>query len=686
MYEEKITAQNVDSEELFLKRVYRDFGNSLKRLKGWIVFYIFLIVVGTSVFVSFQPVLYRATTTILIDSAVVTDPSEQKSLNNLDLQATIIQSPEVLDRVLNKKETEDEVGFLSELELRENLSQNLETEVDNDNKTIKIHFIDTRPTVAAEIANQIAQEYLYGKAAKSSGVSVESADALQKKAAQEMDRLKEVKIKIAQINKEHPDFGSESVIADQIRFLNNEFIKTDSRVLQLKTTISEMDALMQSGVSIENQPSFVAHPRVRDKAQKIRDAELSVLEQTQEYRDQHPLVLKAKARLAALKNSLEEEKTLILAELQAELKGAELTVAKIQENMMALQAQEKELTPQKMEYKALLGEETAVSKTIELLNGQISKAAVASSFKQTGIEILSFASLPKEPFKPNKPKSLFIAFIFAVVSSFGWIFLRCYFDRTFKSEEDIEQFLMKPFLGHLPFVKVPKGKVLPKFLSEKEEIYFSNFTRLICANISFLISGKGKMSLLITGSKPGEGKSFVSYHVAKNFAQEGKRTVLVDTDFCRGILSNYFSNLVVKPGLHEYLTGTTEKENILTQTEQENLFFIRCDEIEFSAPHALRSDRMKDLVRKLKAEFEIVIFDTPPVLAVNDAVALGELVDMRILVIEWGKTSQEIATRALRKIAPSNLVFAGIILNKAKHWGSSYYYNHYYESGKKRKK
>ena len=70
---------------------------------------------------------------------------------------------------------------------------------------------------------------------------------------------------------------------------------------------------------------------------------------------------------------------------------------------------------------------------------------------------------------------------------------------------------------------------------------------------------------------------------------------------------------------------------------------------------------------------------------IKDAVALGELVDMRILVIEWGKTSREMVQRALKKIAPSSLLLAGIILNKTKRWGSSYYYDHYYTGYRKEK-
>jgi len=355
---------------------------------------------------------------------------------------------------------------------------------------------------------------------------------------------------------------------------------------------------------------------------------------------------------------------------------------KLRESIQALQAKDKELTPQKFDYKNLLAEEASITETINLLNTQISKASVASSFKQTGIEILSYAVVPDQPYSPNRLKNISIAFFFAIFSSIGFVFLACYFDRTFKTDEDIEQLLMKPFLGHLPFTRVSKGTLQPSFRDEKENVYFMNFLRLICANSSFLIAGKEKPTILITSAKPEEGKSFTAYHIANTFALEGKKVVLVDVDFCRSVLSVSFPDLEKRPGLHDYLMGDAEVEEIIAATGKPNFFFIQSLEAQFSAPHALRSDRMKDLIRKLKQDFDVVIFDTPPILVINDAVALGESVDMRILVVEWGKTPRETVQRALKKIAPSNLLLAGVVLNKAKHWGASYYYEHYY-SGKK---
>ena len=176
----------------------------------------------------------------------------------------------------------------------------------------------------------------------------------------------------------------------------------------------------------------------------------------------------------------------------------------------------------------------------------------------------------------------------------------------------------------------------------------------------------------------------MAYHLAKTFAQEGKETVLMDVDFCRSVLSFAFPDLEHRPGLHDYLMGDVEAGAIISATEQSHLFFIQSQEAKFSAPHALRSERMQTLLRDLKQDFDVIILDTPPVLSINDAVALGEIVDLRLMVVEWGKTPKEMVERAIKKIAPSNLVLAGIVLNKARHWGANYYYDHAYEDKRKK--
>lgn len=677
--EERPHTEQVDAEEAFLRRVFRDFRETLWREKLWILGYCVVIVGATTLFVSQQKTYYRATTTLLIDSDMVQDPAEQKSLANLDLQTAVIRSPEVIDRVMEKANLLTDPVFADARNPREYFAEHLEVEPDKASKTIQISFQDTRPDVSAVIANQTAAAYIYQKTARSSGVSVDSIDSLKKQLAGEMEKLNALKTKIAELNKENPELGSEDIINDQIKFLNSQYIKTDGRVLEIRTTLAEFESLVTDGKAIEAHPYVANHPRVKSKLDMIRAAELDLIQLQQEYRGQHPSVLKAQSKLDALQKSLDSEKTQILAELRADLKANEATLKQLRENLLALQIKEKELSPQALTYKNLLAEEASITETVRLLNAKLSKISVDAGTKQSGIDVLSYATAPEEPYSPNKPRAMALALLFSVFTSFGFVFLRCYMDRALRKEEDIEQLIRKPFLGFVPAVRVQKGTMTPNFRNEKGRVYFANFLRLICANINFLVAGRERPTIMVTSAKPAEGKSFATYHLAHAFAQDGKRTILIDVDFLHSVTSLAFPNASDdQPGLHSFLMGEADMESIVEETAQPNLYLVRCHEAPFSAPHALRSERMRELVMGLKKHFDIILFDAPPVLALNDAVALGELVDMRIIVIEWGKTPRELVERAMKRIAPSNLVLAGIVLNRAKHWGETYYYDHYY--------
>ncbi|MGI6240724.1 MAG: GumC family protein [Candidatus Omnitrophota bacterium] len=673
-----VPVEHEESEAVFLKRVYRDFFETVQRQKYWIALFSFCVVLLVAIFSFLQTPYYRATTTLLIDSDMAQDPSEQKSLGNLDLQVAIIQSPEIIAKVIEQTNFTADSSVDSRVTLSEAFMKFLDVRSKKQSKTIDISFLSEKAETAALTANQIAQAYIEGKTTKSSGVVVDSVESLQSQLAQQIEKHNTVKNKIAELNRENPELGNENILADQIKYLNSEYVKADSRVMELRNTLSELEAIIKIGGNIQDHPYASSHPRVRQKIDRIRDTEIQLLEMEQEYRQMHPTFLKAQAKLKALRQSLDDERTQLIAELTAALKASEAMAQGIRQSMLELQAKEKDFSPAQLAYKNLLTEEASIVETIRLLNGQISKASIAGSVKQTPIEILSYAVPPLSPAIPDKPRNILMALFLSLLVSLGSIFFRHYFDQTLKKDEDVEWILRKPFLGHAPYVQVPKDSMDPVLKNEKEKIYFFNFFRLICANISFLLGAQTKASIVLTGSLPGEGKSFVCCHVARTFANEGKKTVLIDADFCHSTISKMFPREGERPGLHSYLMENAPVDAIIEETAYPNLFLIPSREAKFSAPYALRSKRMKEMLNVLKETFDVVIVDTPPVLVLNDAVAISELADMRVVVVEWGKTLIKSVLRTVSKIAPSDSALTGIILNKVKHWGKQYYYEHYY--------
>ncbi len=665
----------LDQDDIFLRNAFKNFRERISKNKFWISGYVVFVLIAAHFWLSKQPSFYKATVTILTDPTMLEDAEEKKSLTNLALQEALMRSPEVVDRVIDENDLKNTPLFPKDKNPREVFSELVETELDQGSKSIRVGFYYTDPETAASIANNLAETYIETRAARNSEQSVQAIEKLKEQIKEKSEKLGAIKNRLATLSRENPELEDEAILEEQLKSLNAQIVQTDVRSRSLEATLSEIEVLEQRGEALDSHPYIRNNPMIVEKTKAIRDLEWQVLELQQEYREKHPLVLRAQTKLDILRQSHDEEKLRIVEMLRDEIRVLELSKKKLQENVQELQIKKKEPTPPKLEYRRLQDEEASIVSTIQLLNAQISEASVQASLKKTGIEILNYATPPVRPEKPNKPKVMLLVFIASFFSAAGFLFLLSYLDRTFRSSEDVEDITRKPFLGQVPAIRTVKDGFNPKFADQKEEVFFHNHLRLICANINFVASDNEKKTIMVTGSQPGEGKSFIAYHLAHTFAREGKAAVIIDADFCRSALSSVFPSAGGnRPGLNQFLMEDAAMEQILEETSQPNLYLIRSLEAKFSAPHALRSDRMKNLLNELKNYFDVIVVDAPPVLAVNDAVALGEVVDFRVLVVEWGKTLKDEVVRALSKIASGNLTVSGIILNKTKFSTNSYYY------------
>lgn len=187
-----------------------------------------------------------------------------------------------------------------------------------------------------------------------------------------------------------------------------------------------------------------------------------------------------------------------------------------------------------------------------------------------------------------------------------------------------------------------RAKQLKNMKSVKKEYLLSDETpfnvtesfRNIKASLSVSVAkkqGEG-ISILVTSSFPEDGKTTISSNLALMFAHSNAKVLVVDADIRKGKIGKFFKS-ESKPGLSDYLSGQATLEEIVRKTDvHENLYFIPCGTHSPKPYELLESERMKELSEELKAQFDYVFFDTPPVLVVSDALALAPVVDGAVLV------------------------------------------------------
>ena len=320
------------------------------------------------------------------------------------------------------------------------------------------------------------------------------------------------------------------------------------------------------------------------------------------------------------------------------------------------------------------------------------------------VRILDPALVAKK-IKPNKRINLLIGLILGLSLGVGYAFFREFLDNTIKAVEQLERKGLS-VLGIIPDMHqgprgvIKKGIVSPSkggtdfrrrlIAYEDPKSPISESYRTLRTNISYATADKKIKSLLISSPQPGEGKSTTTANVAIAFAQLRKRTLVIDADLRKPVQHNVFDK-PRGPGLSEYLIGDVDDiESIIHPTKVENLFIVTAGGLPPNPSELLGSSRMSAMVDQLEQSWDMVIFDSPPIVAVTDASMISAEIDAIALVVKAGQTDRSAVDRALDTISNVKAPLIGAILNGAnsetiagKYSYYYSYYNYYYHADEK---
>lgn len=304
--------------------------------------------------------------------------------------------------------------------------------------------------------------------------------------------------------------------------------------------------------------------------------------------------------------------------------------------------------------------------------------------------IMNTAFPSDEPSEPNRLMIIFMGLVIGLGVAFGFVYIRNYFDKTIKTPEDIESQNVN-VLAWIPRISREEAQGLknPEFIvTQKPESIPAEAFRTIRTRLQFSHLQNHSNIILITSSAPGEGKTTISTNLAASFATANKRTVIVDCDLRKPRLYTLFGDQDSN-GFLDYIFGQTQYEKIIKKSDVRNLDFITGGAIPPNPSEILGSPAMKTFLQKLKDEYEIVIIDSPPIMAVSDAEILSRFVDVCLLVVSANSSEIDWLKESVSLLKHENVNFAGVLLNNFNYQSGyhSYYkyYSHYSDSYKKSK-
>jgi capsular exopolysaccharide synthesis family protein len=255
----------------------------------------------------------------------------------------------------------------------------------------------------------------------------------------------------------------------------------------------------------------------------------------------------------------------------------------------------------------------------------------------------------------------------------GLAFFLEYLDTSVKSLEDVERFLGVPVLAVIP-------KNVGILMHQKGDSPDAETYRILRTNVEFNRKNPDANTLTLISGGPGEGKSTTLFNLAYTCAKGGYSVLVVDADLRRPSQHRLFG-VENNVGLSNYLTSNMSFQEVVRTTGVENLSFIPSGQLPRDAVGILNSQRMTDLIRNTKSKYDLVMFDSPPILGVSDGAVLASEVDLSIMVIEHRRFPRSMLQRVKQAVTNVGGNLLGVVLNKVdtKHDSGYGYYGSYYD-------
>lgn len=292
-------------------------------------------------------------------------------------------------------------------------------------------------------------------------------------------------------------------------------------------------------------------------------------------------------------------------------------------------------------------------------------------------QVIEPAILPTAPSSPSYVRNAFLGLFMGGLLGIGLALLRERLDDRFRDRQDLERILEAPVLATVPIYPIPKKGPALVSLSETSMAAVEAY-RSLRTNLQFITAQRAAKSVLLTSPSEGEGKSSTTANLGVLLAQAGRRVIIVSSDLRRPTLARYFGIAEggEEPGLSSWLASDEQEPwSIVLDPGIPNLRVVPSGPLPPNPAELLNSPRVKSFVTALEANADLVIFDSPPVLAVADAAELASLVGGSVLVVNAGSTNKSAAAHARQELERVGGKILGAVLNGFDPSTSPYYYS-----------
>lgn len=567
----------------------------------------------------------------------------------------------------------------------------LKIEPIRNSRLVDIKYQAKDPGIAAKIVNTISDAYIDQNLETKLAAIQNAVKWLHSRIEEERKKVETAEQALLRYKEQHgiiTDFSSdtENITAQKLAQLNQQVVEAESLRVEAETRYKQAKALEGNPDMLDSIPQVLNNELIRQI--KTMEVELfkKMSEFSKKYGSNHPQMVAIQSELKTLQTRKAQEINRVINSLNNEYKVALAKENSLKDSLYGQKKESLSLNQKAIEYTVLQREAQSAKEMYDLLIKRFKETSLTEDMKTGNVRIVDKAEVPKNPVKPRKGLNMIIGLIVGLGAGFGAAFFLEYLDNTIKIPEDIKRHLDIPYLGIIPLystngnVAQQEGEsaLAPEMVTfHSPKSISSEAYRGIRTNILFSSADTEPQVLLISSAGPQEGKTITSTNIAIAMAQSGNKVVLIDCDLRRPKVHKLFG-IKKDEGMTNLLVGNRKINDVIFETKIPNLYVIPSGPIPPNPSEILGSKRMKDLLDKLRLDFNKIIIDSPPIAAVTDSSILAKSADGVVLVVRAGETAREMVKTGVEQLKGIGAHVLGAVLNGVDTANDTYYYYQYY--------
>ena len=640
------------------------------------------------------------------------NPNLQQEGLDYSTQIQVLISPELMSSIITKlSQRYPDIDYKSMLDAM--TIQRYEK-----TKILEVSYQDTEKAKIQFVLQQLAKDYLK--------YSLQERQTNLRQGIQFVDsQLPELQLRVNSLQKQLQQFRQQynfidpevkaQQLSQQVDIVELQRLDTQKELAETRSLYVSFQA--QSGAALADNPAFYAATNSQERSDtaqalkeapvyqklvgQLRDIESQIGADSTRFQEDSPNIIALREKRANLLPVLRAEAQRILGnklvELSTKISGLEVRLAAISQAENKLDRSVEQLPTLARQYTDVQRDLKVATESLNRFLEKRESLQIENAQNEIPWQVIAAPKVEKEPVSPNIKRNLILGAIAGVIAGVAAALLAERLDNVFHTPEDLKDLTKLPLLGIVPFnkglkqlaplaqAKVEKKAegyklVLPSINNTQNENYFPfvESFRSLHTNINFLGSDTPINSLVVSSAQKGDGKSTVSVQLAQAAAAMGQRVLLVDADMRLPQVHSRLS-LSNEQGLSNIIsTNLPVYEAIQRSPLWDNLFVITSGQIPPDPIKLLSSKKMQAIMEELRQEFDLVIYDTPPILGLADSSIVATHTAGIVLVVRMGKTDRTVVRQALDGLKLSRANVLGLVVNGVKkHSGNAYNYYYY---------